>query len=73
MFNIFGICLHLSIKNQLKKADKSGATIAVVLGEDEVKNQSLTIKFLREQQPQQTLPLESSIALFAKVISGVCL
>ena len=56
-------------KNQLKKADKSGAAVAVVLGEDEVKNQCLTIKFLREQQPQQTLSLEASIALFAKVVS----
>ena len=60
-----------SFKNQLKKADKSGAVIAVVLGEDEVKTHALTIKFLREQQPQQTLSLEASIALFAKLVSGV--
>ena len=58
-----------SFKNQLKKADRSGAVIAIVLGEDEVANQSLTVKFLREQQPQQTLSLDASIALCAKLAS----
>jgi histidyl-tRNA synthetase len=58
-----------SFKNQLKRADKSGALIAIVLGEDEVANQCLTVKFLREQQPQQTLSLDASIALCAKLVS----
>ena len=61
---ILSHCGGGSFKNQLKKADKSGAAIAVVLGEDEVASQRLTVKFLREQRPQQTLSFEESIALF---------
>ena len=65
---ILSHCGGGSFKNQLKKADKSGAIVAVVLGSDEVKGQSVTVKFLREQQPQQTLSIEDAIALFAKVV-----
>ena len=43
-----------SIKSQMKKADKSGATIALILAEDELKNQQLTVKYLREKK-QQTI------------------
>jgi histidyl-tRNA synthetase len=44
-----------SFKSQFKKADKSGAQLALVLGDDEVVNQQVTVKFLREDKPQQTL------------------
>lgn len=44
-----------SFKNQFKKADKSGATLALVLGESEVTNQFITIKFLRSEKQQVTL------------------
>jgi histidyl-tRNA synthetase len=43
-----------SIKSQMKKADKSGAKIALILAEDELKNQQLTVKYLREKK-QQTI------------------
>ncbi len=46
-----------NFKKQLKKADKSGAKIALILGEDEVENQQVTIKFLREKKEQQTIVL----------------
>ncbi|HRE31441.1 MAG TPA: ATP phosphoribosyltransferase regulatory subunit, partial [Candidatus Berkiella sp.] len=36
-----------SFKSQFKKADKSGASFALILGEEEVKNQTLSIKALR--------------------------
>ncbi len=45
-----------SFKNQLKRADKSGAQVAVILGEDEVAEQVATIKFLREEIEQQKVP-----------------
>ena len=48
-----------SFKSQLKKADKSGARFALLLGEDEVANNSVTIKDLRTDAEQQTLPLET--------------
>jgi len=41
-----------SFKNQFKRADKSGAQIALVLGEDELQKQEITIKYLRTDQPQ---------------------
>lgn len=41
-----------SIKSQLKKADKSGANVALILGEDENKNGTIIIKPLRGDKPQ---------------------
>lgn len=43
------------LKNQFKKADKSGAKIALVLGETELENKTVIIKFLREEKPQETM------------------
>ncbi len=45
-----------SMKNQFKKADKSGASIAVIIGEDEAVEKNASIKVLRrtnEAIPQQ--------------------
>jgi histidyl-tRNA synthetase len=44
-----------SFKNQFKKADKSGALYALLLGEQEAEKQVVTLKYLREDKPQQTL------------------
>ena len=44
-----------SLKNQFKKADKSGALYAIILGEHEIKTHSVSLKSLREDIPQQTL------------------
>lgn len=40
------------LANQFKRADKSGAYLALVLGEQEALAQQITIKFLREDKPQ---------------------
>lgn len=44
-----------SFKSQFKKADKSGARFALVLGEEEVRQGTVTLKWLREAHDQQTL------------------
>jgi len=44
-----------SLKNQFKKADKSGATFAIIIGDHELKTQSISLKNLREDLPQQSL------------------
>lgn len=44
-----------SLKSQFKKADKSGAALALVLGEDEIHNQTIQVKNLREHLPQETV------------------
>nr|WP_087461520.1 histidine--tRNA ligase [Oleiphilus messinensis] len=47
-----------SFKSQFKKADKSGARFALVIGESEVQGQSVVLKHLRsEDEPQRTLIL----------------
>ena len=44
-----------SFKSQLKKADKSGASVALILGEDEAASDCVVVKYLREDKPQQSL------------------
>lgn len=44
-----------SFKSQFKKADKSGARLALILGDEEVSNKSVGVKFLREELEQRTL------------------
>lgn len=54
-----------SFKSQFKKADKSGARFALVLGEDEVKNGTVALKWLREEHEQKILE-QSAVAAFLK-------
>ena len=44
-----------SFKSQMKKADKSGANLAVILGEDERSTGTVGVKFLREERPQESV------------------
>ena len=50
-----------SFKSQMKKADKSGAKIALILAEDELKNEQVTLKFLREKKDQITVGFDDLI------------
>ena len=56
-----------SIKSQMKKADKSGAAIALILAEDELKKEQLTIKYLRENKEQTTISFESLMDFLAEI------
>ena len=56
--NILRVMTHCgggSFKSQFKKADKSGAQMALIVGEDELNNHTVTVKFLRADEPQQTV------------------
>lgn len=44
-----------NFKNQLKKADNSGARYALILGENELQEKKLVCKSLRDDSPQQTV------------------
>ncbi|WP_217697068.1 histidine--tRNA ligase [Fluoribacter gormanii] len=44
-----------SFKSQFKKADKSGARLALILGEDELANKQISIKDLRNEAEQITV------------------
>ncbi len=47
-----------SFKSQMKKADKSGASIALIIGENEIANDEVAVKYLRNDTAQQTIKLE---------------
>jgi histidyl-tRNA synthetase len=48
-------CSGGGFKGQLKRADKSSASLALILGDDEMRQDTISIKHLREERPQQTL------------------
>ncbi len=53
-----------SFKSKMKKADKSGAVIALIVGKEELAEKKLTVKFLREDKPQQMLSVQEFINLY---------
>jgi len=59
-----------SVKAQMKRADRSNAKLAILIGEDEIKNNSVAIKFLREQRDQETIPLENLIRFLTEYINN---
>jgi len=50
-----------SFKSQFKKADKTGAEYALILGDDEVAREEIGIKSLRHEQDQQTLTQQQAL------------
>lgn len=46
-----------SFKSQMKRADKSGAQLALILGEDEINKQQISVKNLRQDAEQQIVML----------------
>ena len=57
-----------NIKNQFKKADKSGAMIALILGEQELTDNTISVKFLREDKPQINITQQELTAFTEKNI-----
>jgi histidyl-tRNA synthetase len=51
-----------NFKSQFKYADSSGALFAFIMGEEELKRETVSIKHLREASPQQTLSWFEAIA-----------
>lgn len=54
-------CGEASFKSQMKKADKSLAGVALILGDDEAAQNTVTVKFLREQREQETIARDQLI------------
>jgi histidyl-tRNA synthetase len=59
-----------SFKSQFKKADRSGARFALVLGNDEVAKRQAGIKPLREQIEQQTVGFDELADRLAKLFNN---
>jgi histidyl-tRNA synthetase len=56
--------LHMNLggggfKAQFKRADKSGAELALVLAEDELARGVAAVKWLREERPQEECPIDA--------------
>jgi len=54
------------MKSQIKRADKSGATLALILGEEELARGMVTVKHLREEHAQQTIAMDSLAAFLVE-------
>ena len=59
----------LSLKSQLRSADKSGASLALILGEEEIKNSVYALKFLKEKKDQQTVPAAEIVPVIRAALS----
>ena len=69
----FAVVLHAgggSFKSQMKKADSSGAALALIVGEDELKAAAVTVKPLREARPQQQVARAALAARLADFLKG---
>jgi histidyl-tRNA synthetase len=57
-----------SLKNQMKKADRSGAKVVLIMGEDELAQGQIQIKPLQGQGVQQSISLDQVSAYVAELI-----
>jgi histidyl-tRNA synthetase len=57
-------------KSQMKKADASGAVLALIVGEDELKAAAVTVKPLRDARPQQSVGRGELVRRLAEFLKG---
>ncbi len=60
-----------SMKAQMRRADKSGARAALILGAEEVARGEITLKPLRDDQEQQTVILDNTAAELAEYFADL--
>ena len=58
-----------SLKNQMKKADKSGAEFALILAEDELAKNAVAFKSLRQRVEQQNIPYKELIIFMQNAVN----
>ena len=61
-------CGSVSVKAQMKRADRSGAAVAVIIGADELAADEVTLKPLRGQGEQQRVPRQQMLHALAAVV-----
>ncbi|MDO8805813.1 MAG: histidine--tRNA ligase [Elusimicrobiota bacterium] len=61
---------ELSLKSQMRSADKSGASFALIIGEDELKAGACAIKSLKAHGEQQTVPLPDAPSTIKQLLKG---
>jgi histidyl-tRNA synthetase len=67
------LCIQLhcgggSIKSQMKKADKSGAQLALILGDEELQRGVITVRKLREESFQQAVDIQALPEFLSAII-----
>ncbi|WP_367605505.1 histidine--tRNA ligase [Legionella sp. W05-934-2] len=67
------IVSHVStgLKSQFKKADKSQAYLALIIGEEELEQNTIGIKFLRKDEPQQVISQNDLLQAVANIIQQI--
>ncbi len=69
-----GLVVHAgggSFKSQMRKADKSGARVALILGEAEIEAGTIAVKYLREDKPQTEIAQVELAAHLASILTEV--
>ncbi|WP_037587525.1 histidine--tRNA ligase [Stenoxybacter acetivorans] len=61
--SVYQHCGTQSLKAQMKKADASGARFAAIIGDDELTNNTITLKDLTGQLGQHTMPQSDAVHL----------
>jgi histidyl-tRNA synthetase len=56
-----------SMKSQLKSADRSGALVALIIGPEEAAGATVTVRALRAESEQRTVPLADAVAVVAEM------
>jgi histidyl-tRNA synthetase len=56
-----------NMKKQLKRADKSGAQLALILGDNEIAEEIVMVKYLRGQKEQQNLAFDKIPSLLTEL------
>jgi len=56
------------IKGQLKRADRSGAQVALIIGDDELASGQVGVKYLRRQQEQGTVAQDDVAGVLSKIM-----
>ncbi len=59
-----------SFRSQMKRADRSGAQVAIVVGDEEVAHERFGLKELRTDSPQLTLSAEDTVLRLAQAIEA---
>jgi histidyl-tRNA synthetase len=69
----YRVVLHAgggSFKSQMKKADASGALFALIIGEDEVRADEVSFKFLRQEAEQARVKRAGVAQFLAGALKG---
>jgi histidyl-tRNA synthetase len=69
----FGVVQHCgggSFKSQMKKADASGAAVAVIVGDEEAQAAEASVKALREEREQRRVPIDRLPEAVADLLFG---